>query len=41
MVHPDYQYTAKLVVALASLIAYGEFDVALASRILGVGALKG
>lgn len=41
MVHPDYQYTPKLVVALASLIAYDEFDVALASRILGVGALKG
>jgi len=41
MVHPDYQYTPKLIVSLASLIAYGEFDVALASRILSVGALKG
>jgi glycosyltransferase involved in cell wall biosynthesis len=41
MVHPDYQYTPKLIVSLASLIVYGEFDIALASRILGVGALKG
>jgi glycosyltransferase involved in cell wall biosynthesis len=41
MVHPDYQYSPKLIVALASMIAYGEYDVALASRILGVGALKG
>lgn len=41
MVHPDYQYTPKLVPALASMIAYGEFDAALASRILGVGALAG
>jgi len=31
----------KLVTALASMIAFGEFDIALASRILGVGALKG
>lgn len=41
MLHPDYQYTPKLIVAMASMIAYGEFDVVLASRILGVGALKG
>src|SRR6185369_15947013 len=41
MVHPDYQYTPKLVPAMASMIAYGEFDAVLASRILGVGALKG
>jgi glycosyltransferase involved in cell wall biosynthesis len=41
MVHPDYQYTPKLIPAMASMIAYGEFDVVLASRILGVGALKG
>ncbi|MBI5441909.1 MAG: glycosyltransferase family 2 protein [Deltaproteobacteria bacterium] len=41
MVHPDYQYTPKLVTAMASMIAYGEFDAVLASRILGVGALKG
>ena len=41
MVHPDYQYTPKLIPALASMIAYDEFDAVLASRILGIGALKG
>jgi glycosyltransferase involved in cell wall biosynthesis len=41
MVHPDYQYTPKLIPAMASMIAYGEFDVVLGSRILGMGALKG
>lgn len=41
MLHPDYQYTPKLVTSLAAMIAYGEFDAVLASRILGVGALKG
>jgi len=41
MVHPDYQYTPKLIPAMASMIAYGEFDSVLASRILGVGALQG
>lgn len=41
MVHPDYQYTPKLVPAMASMIASGEFDIVLASRILGTGALKG
>jgi len=41
MLHPDYQYTPHLVTAMASMIAYGEFDAVLASRILGVGALKG
>jgi len=41
MLHPDYQYSPKLIVSLAGLIAYGEFNVALGSRILGVGALKG
>jgi glycosyltransferase involved in cell wall biosynthesis len=41
MVHPDYQYTPKLIPAMASMIAYGEFDAVLASRILGIGALKG
>jgi glycosyltransferase involved in cell wall biosynthesis len=40
MLHPDYQYPPRLVVALASLIAYDEYDVALGSRILGVGALQ-
>ena len=41
MLHPDYQYTPRLVTAMASMIAEGEFDVVLGSRILGVGALKG
>ncbi|MEK7850586.1 MAG: glycosyltransferase family 2 protein, partial [Deltaproteobacteria bacterium] len=41
MLHPDYQYTPKLIPAMASMIASDEFDVVLGSRILGVGALKG
>jgi len=41
MLHPDYQYTPKLITAIAAMIAYGEFDAVLASRILGTGALKG
>jgi len=41
MLHPDYQYTPKLISAMASMIASGEFDVVLASRILGRGALAG
>jgi len=41
MVHPDYQYTPKLVTAMASMIAYDVYDVVLASRIIGGGALKG
>lgn len=41
MLHPDYQYTPKLVLSLASMIACGEYDVVLASRIIGGGALKG
>jgi glycosyltransferase involved in cell wall biosynthesis len=41
MLHPDYQYSPKLITAMASLISMGEYDVVIASRILGVGALKG
>ncbi|MFN3330255.1 MAG: glycosyltransferase family 2 protein, partial [Pyrinomonadaceae bacterium] len=41
MVHPDYQYSPKLIVPMASMIAYGEYDVVLGSRILGNTALKG
>src|SRR6516225_10616543 len=41
MVHPDYQYTPRLVTAMASMISYGVYDVVLGSRILGGGALKG
>jgi glycosyltransferase involved in cell wall biosynthesis len=41
MLHPDYQYSPKLVPALAAMVASGEYDFALASRILGKGALEG
>jgi glycosyltransferase involved in cell wall biosynthesis len=41
MLHPDYQYSPKLVTAMASMIASGEFDVVLGSRVLGRGALVG
>jgi glycosyltransferase involved in cell wall biosynthesis len=41
MVHPDYQYTPLLVTAMASMIAYGVYDVVLGSRIIGGQALHG
>ena len=41
MLHPDYQYSPKLIPALASLIELGEFDAAIGSRILGTGAVIG
>src|SRR5262245_32777856 len=41
MVHPDYQYTPKLIPALAECIASGLYDVALGSRILGGRSLQG
>jgi len=41
MVHPDYQYTPRLVTAMASMIASDVYDVVLASRILGGSARKG
>jgi glycosyltransferase involved in cell wall biosynthesis len=41
MVHPDYQYTPALVLAMASMVSTGVYDMVLASRILGGGALKG
>jgi glycosyltransferase involved in cell wall biosynthesis len=41
MVHPDYQYTPLLVPAMAGMIAGGVYDMVLASRILGGGAIKG
>lgn len=41
MLHPDYQYTPRLVPAMAAMIAYGEYDIVLGSRILGNGALAG
>lgn len=41
MVHPDYQYTPKLIPAMASMIGNGLYHCVLASRILGGYALKG
>ena len=41
MVHPDYQYTPKLISAMAHLLESGEFDIVLGSRILGGKAMKG
>jgi len=41
MLHPDYQYTPKLIHSMAYLIANGVFPVVLGSRILGKGALRG
>jgi glycosyltransferase involved in cell wall biosynthesis len=41
MLHPDYQYTPKLLVAMASLVAVGLYDIVLGSRILCGGALRG
>lgn len=41
MVHPDYQYTPKLLPSMCYMIANGLYDVVLGSRILGKGALKG
>jgi glycosyltransferase involved in cell wall biosynthesis len=41
MLHPDYQYTPKLIRAITSIIAEDVYEVVLASRILGGGALKG
>lgn len=35
MLHPDYQYSPRIIPALAGLVASGEYDVALGSRILG------
>ena len=40
MLHPDYQYTPKLLVAMASLVAVGQYDVVLGSRVLSEGAIK-
>lgn len=41
MVHPDYQYTPKLIPAMASLIGNGLYPCVLGSRILGGGAMAG
>jgi glycosyltransferase involved in cell wall biosynthesis len=41
MVHPDYQYTPRLIPAMAALVAGGLYECVLGSRILGGGALAG
>lgn len=41
MLHPDYQYTPKLITAMVSIIGNDVYPVVLGSRILGVGARKG
>ena len=41
MLHPDYQYSPKLIPAMVAMITSGHYDVILASRILSGGALKG
>ncbi len=41
MLHPDYQYTPKLLTAMISIIGQGLYPVVFASRILGKGAIKG
>jgi glycosyltransferase involved in cell wall biosynthesis len=41
MVHPDYQYSPRLLVAMAGMVASEHFDAVLGSRILGTGARRG
>ncbi len=41
MLHPDYQYSPKLITAMASMLVSGHYDVVMASRILGRGARAG
>ena len=41
MLHPDYQYEPRLVTAMAAMVSSGIYDVAIASRILGSGAIQG
>jgi glycosyltransferase involved in cell wall biosynthesis len=41
MLHPDYQYEPRLVPAMAHMVASGVYDVVVASRILGKGAISG
>jgi glycosyltransferase involved in cell wall biosynthesis len=41
MIHPDYQYTPKLIPVMASMITSGLYPCVLASRILGGGAMRG
>ncbi|MCG6553555.1 MAG: glycosyltransferase family 2 protein [Candidatus Magnetominusculus sp. LBB02] len=41
MLHPDYQYSPRLVTAIAAMIVSGHYDLVLGSRILGGTALRG
>jgi glycosyltransferase involved in cell wall biosynthesis len=41
MLHPDYQYSPRLIPAMVSMIISGHYDIVLGSRILGGDALKG
>lgn len=41
MLHPDYQYSPRLIRAMAAMLTSGHYDVVIASRILGKGALTG
>lgn len=41
MLHPDYQYTPRLITAMASMLVSDQYDAVLASRILGRGAITG
>lgn len=41
MLHPDYQYSPRLITAMASMLGVGLYDLVLGSRILGIGALAG
>jgi glycosyltransferase involved in cell wall biosynthesis len=41
MLHPDYQYTPKLIRPMVAVLCEGVYDVVLGSRILGTGALEG
>jgi glycosyltransferase involved in cell wall biosynthesis len=41
MLHPDYQYSPRLITAMSSMVVSGHYDLVLGSRILGGEALKG
>jgi len=41
MLHPDYQYSSRLITAKASMVVSGHYDVVLGSRILGGDAMRG
>ena len=41
MLHPDYQYTPRLIAAMAAMLVSDQYDAVLASRILGRGAISG